>query len=100
MYLERRAQLRGFVETQLVERSGSAQRAVLIVECSVDDPERFGYFNGAWYKLEQTDTPPVPQPKRIEFTDLSGTHTMVECSEDDEYLLLQIDGTSYKLDRH
>ena len=52
MLIDRHVQPRGWVSTQLVRVDGEAKRAAFLVQCEVNDPNRFGYFNGSWWKLE------------------------------------------------
>ncbi len=53
-YVEQHGARADWVKTQIVEtQSGETKRAVVLVECSVNNPNRFVFLNGAWWKLEE-----------------------------------------------
>lgn len=53
-YVEKYGQSVDWVKTQIVEtKDGQTARAVLLVECSVNNPNRLVHLNGRWYKLEE-----------------------------------------------
>lgn len=78
---------KGWVQTQVVEVEGAYKRAVVLVECSVSDERRFGYFNGTWFRLEEGDSAPLRKTIR----DKLGDFDVIECSADDDRKLLYWD---------
>lgn len=78
---------KGWVQTQVVEVNGGYKRAVVLIECSVNDERRFGYFNGTWFRLEEGDT----GPERRTISSKFGNLEIVECGEDDAQRAFFID---------
>ncbi len=55
-YIEKRGTQVDWVKTQIVEtKSGESRRAVVLVECSVLNPNRLVFLNGQWWKLEEPE---------------------------------------------
>jgi hypothetical protein len=76
MLIDQHQRQRGWVKTEVVETvSGQTKRAVVLVPCSVSDPDRFGYFDGKWWKLESGE------PERRVFKDKMGEFTAQVCEE-------------------
>ncbi|MCD1591830.1 hypothetical protein K7H13_13835 [Qipengyuania citrea] len=53
-YVDGHFKARNF-EATVGTRGGKSVYAFVLVECEVDDPDRFAYSNGSWWKIEQPD---------------------------------------------
>jgi hypothetical protein len=85
-----------WTRTRLVQHGGHTARAVFLVECEVSDPNRFGYLNGTWWKLEQAEYEAPAAAKRT-FHDAMGSYTLEECDANDPDKLFYMSGTHWKM---
>lgn len=79
--------------THTIDTGDRIVRAVFLTECEVDDPSRFGYFGGQWYRLEEAE---FEQPKRRTFYDELGSYTLTECAENDPDKIFYLSGSYWK----
>lgn len=84
-----------WTRTRFIQKGERTVRALYLTECEVSDPNRFGYLNGTWWKLEESDYE-TQQPRRHSFRDELGSYTLVECGRDDPEKLFFTNGTYWK----
>jgi hypothetical protein len=53
-YVDEHFKARTF-EATIGTRAGKEVFAFVLVQCEVDDPDRFAFNNGSWWKIEQPD---------------------------------------------
>lgn len=84
-----------WARTSVIQKGDRTIRACYLIECEVGDPNRFGYLNGTWWKLEAADFEQY-EPRKRTFTDQLGSYTLVECGRDDPEKLFYSEGTHWK----
>lgn len=87
-----------WVRTRLIQKGDRSVRAVYMTECEVNDPQRFGYLNGSWWKLEASDYE-AQEPRRQQFEDDLGSYTLIECNSSDPDKLFYTQGSYWKQER-
>lgn len=91
----------GWTRTHLIQKGERNLRAVFLTECEVNDPARFGYLNGAWWRLEAPTfegnrNSAFSAPRTQTYSDDYGSYTLVECSNTDANKLFYTDGSYWK----
>ncbi|MEC3910090.1 hypothetical protein U5A82_06250 [Sphingobium sp. CR2-8] len=95
MLLNKRPVEQGWIKTRIVEHGEKPVRAVFLIECEVDDPNRFGFLNGTWWKLEGANFEQPATAKRT-FHDAMGGYTLTECDAQDPDKVFYMHGTNWK----
>ncbi len=83
-----------WTRTHVISKGSNALRAVFLTECEVNDPARFGYLNGSWWKLEEADFEAAPRTRA--FKDELGSYTLIECTSSDPDKIFYNEGTYWK----
>lgn len=87
-----------WVRTRLIQKGDRSVRALYLTECEVNDPQRFGYLQGTWWRLEHAEFE-RQEPRRQEFRDELGSYTLMECNSSDPDKLFYTQGSYWKQER-